>query len=72
MKVGDLVSCGEETGLLISFSEELRDNDDKPWIDVLWSGTDAYHGLTPGVEAIEASDIDEYYSNGQWIKCQRT
>ena len=49
MKVGDLIRCGEELGVILDF--------DSQWLNVFWEKGD--------IEGISAEDVDELISEGR-------
>ena len=71
MQVGDLVQCGEETGIIIEIDPsytEMNGAEACDWINVMWSGlegSDRYHAE---IEGISRSDVDYWLREGVWTK----
>lgn len=54
MKVGDLIRCGEELGVILDFDSQppgVFDDDVYEWINVFWQDGD--------IEGISIEDVDE-------------
>jgi|OM-RGC.v1.033819312 hypothetical protein len=70
MRVGDLVQCGEETGIILKVTP--YDSDDAlaescDWIEVMWSGLEDGHRAAE-VEGVSKSDVDYWLKEGVWTK----
>ncbi len=70
MKVGDLVQCGDETGVILDITpydsdEEFAEACD--WVEVLWSGIPGTT-LETSIEGVSRSDIDFWTKEGVWVK----
>ena len=55
MKVGDLIRCGKEYGVILEVKEDGWMHDDKMgWLEILWQDND--------IEGIPLVDVDEVIS----------
>ena len=71
MNVGDLVQCGDETGVILEITphdsdEELAEACD--WVEVMWSGAEGTSYGSAEIEGVSRSDIDYWLKEGVWQK----
>ena len=60
MKVGDLIKCGNETGVVLDFQAKppgMFEGDFFQWLNILWPDGD--------IEGISIEDVDEVISESR-------
>tara|TARA_A100001011_G_scaffold189360_1_gene197848 strand:+ start:186 stop:404 length:219 start_codon:yes stop_codon:yes gene_type:complete len=71
MQVGDLVQCGEETGIIIAIDPYYTESNGAEacdWINVLWSGAEDTSYGSAEIEGVSRSDVDYWLKEGVWTR----
>jgi len=71
MQVGDLVQCGEETGIIIAidpYYTEANGEEACDWINVMWSGVEDSELQSAEIEGVSRSDVDYWLKEGVWTR----